>query len=233
MSAGIVYLAPLYKWVRNFTRQHPYKPDDPDTIAPYRVDRSNKPSREYLKVCIEVLDKVPNNQGFYLWGFYNSNRFWVNVYLGKAIVGKTAHLRDRLYKELTAENASIWREVNKDNVAVLAIGQKIHPVMWPTYKAQWQRALRKAGSTHIFWVAASDLPAAHIDLIESDLIEAMNPTGNRQRKVPSAKLQREAGEILKTFRELVHLEENRKTKFSLKYHKDFWKWVGKTEPSTP
>jgi len=50
--------------------------------------------------------------------------------------------------------------------------------------------------------------------------------------MPNAAIQQQAGEILSTFRDMMHREENRKTNFKLDYHKDFWKWVGDAEPST-
>jgi len=237
METGLVQLGPLYKWVREFASKHPYDPNSSDSIAAYRIDGSTDIGDDYRTQCREIVDKpsnkVPNKQGFYLWGFYNPRKFWINIYCGKADKRKTAQLNDRLYKELTAERACIWREVNPDNNQVLAIGAQVHPTMWIKYRPHWERALRKAGSTHIFWVAPSSLRPEDVDHIESDLIEAMNPTGNRQRRTPNAATQQQAGEILKTFRDMIHREENRKTKFKLDYHKDFWKWIGDTRPSTP
>jgi hypothetical protein len=236
MESGMVQLGPLYKWVRKFRRQHPYDPNNSDTIAAYRI-RGSPEGKKYCEECRKILDKtsnnVPNKQGFYLWGFYNPRKFWINVYCGQADKLKTAHLRDRLYKELTAERACIWREVDRDNDKLLAIGEQVHPKMWFKYKTDWERALRKAGSTHIFWVATSGISPEDVDHIEGDLIEAMNPTGNRQRRTPNAAIQVQAGKILRTFRDMIHREENRNTKFKLDYHKHFWKWVGDTKPSTP
>jgi hypothetical protein len=233
MEGGMAQLGPLYEWVREFARKHTYDRDNPDTIAAYRVNGSTPSGKAYCRECDKVLDQVPNEQGFYLWGFYNPRKFWINVYCGQADKLKTAHLRDRLYKELTAERACIWREVNPDDNQVLAIGAQVHPTMWIKYKPHWERALRKAGSTHIFWVATSGLSPEDVDHIESDLIEAMNPTGNRQRRTPNAAIQQQAGEVLRMFRDMIHREENRKTKFELHYHKHFWKWVGYTKPSAP
>jgi len=230
MEGGMVCLKPIYDFIRNFVREHP---DTRDQIAAYRINVKSGSGKDYCDECREVLDDVPDKQGFYLWGFYNSSKFWINVYLGKAHKGKTAHLKDRLYKELTAERASIWREVNPDNATLLKIGQEIHPTMWREYESHWKRALHKVGSTHILWVATPDLTEGNVAPIESDLIEAMNPTGNRQRRMPSATLQQEAGKVFNSFREIIHLEKNRETQFDLTYHKRFWESVGKTEPSAP
>jgi hypothetical protein len=228
MQSGMVRLEPIYEFVRQYAQQHP------NDYGAYQINGKIKSGRDYLEKCDTALLEVPNEQGFYLWGFYNNSKFWINVYLGKAGKGKTAHLRDRLYKELTAERASLWREVNLNDAKLLSIGQKVHPTMWDKYKPHWERALHKAGSTHIFWVSApkSELDPQNIEAVENDLIEAMNPTGNRQRRMPSATLQQDAGKIFGAFRAMIHLEQNRKTQLELTYHKDFWKWVGTIKPST-
>lgn len=228
---GVVSLKPLYDFVREFEEQNHYDAAKPDTIAAYRIERASGEGEKYRKRCSGVLEGVPDKRGFYLWGFYNSRKFWVNVYFGKSDEGKTAHLKERLYKELTAERAAIWREVNPDNAQVLAIGEKVHPKMWHKYEPHWKRALGKAGSTHIFWVAPPDLSPRSVDPIENDLIEALNPTGNRQRRTPSPTLQDRAGEILNKFRQMVHA--NRESQFPLEYHKNFWKLAGQAEPPTP
>jgi hypothetical protein len=103
----------------------------------------------------------------------------------------------------------------------------------PKYPVEVQRALRKAGSTHIFWVATPYLSEKNIKLVEKDLIEAMNPTGNRARNKPLPTLQQQAGEIFETFRVMIHHEKNRNTQFDLDYHDEFWRWVGESEPTTP
>jgi len=115
-------------------------------------------------------------------GFLQPQRFWVNVYIGKAGLRKTASLQDRLYKELTAERACIWREAFSSKDKLLEVGERTHPNMWGKYRKHWERALRKAGSTHIFWVATPDVPEENVEFVENDLIEAMNPTGNSRRR---------------------------------------------------
>jgi hypothetical protein len=234
MEQGVVFLESLYQ---EFVRK--YAAD----LEAYRIDGSSSLGNRYSKKCNELMTdaKVPHDQqGFYLWGFYNPKRFWINVYLGKAGkgigAGRTDTLKIRLYKELTAERACVWREGNSSNARSLEIGKEIHPTMWPKYKSHWVRALRKAGSTHIFWVAKpelKDLVKEDVELIESDLVEAMNPTGNRMRRLPSLTRRKEAEAVFSTFREMIHRDEYRKTSFPLRYHKEFWKWVGESQPTEP
>jgi hypothetical protein len=229
MQSGMVRLESLYKFVREYVEQHP------DRIDAYSIERSSKHGKVYRDKNAQILEKVPDEQGFYLWGFYNPSRFWINVYSGKAGKGKTASLRARLLEELKDERACIWREVNPDNATLLGIGKRTHPQMWHKYEKDWKRTLGKAGSTHIFWVAAPplDLEPDNVESFENDLIEVMNPTGNRRRIMPAPALQQKAANILNAFRDMIHSEENRKGKFPLDYHDELWKWVGQAEPPTP
>jgi hypothetical protein len=129
-----------------------------------------------------------------------------------------------LNEELGDERAFAWRAFcSKADVIKLD----------PHYPTEVQRAINKAGSTHIFWVATPDLLGENIETIENDLIETMNPTGNRQRRTPVAQFRPDATRILNAFRKMIHREENRNSQYPLDYHKQFWKWVGQADPSTP
>jgi hypothetical protein len=228
VEQGVLSLKPLYDFVEGCWDVF----EDRNGIsAPsaYFV-KSGELGRAYCEKCEKIVSKSPNavvvppNPGFYLWGFYNVNKFWVNVYLGMASEGKAANLGSRLYEELTNERAFVWRNhYSREQV----IGFD------PNYPVEAARALRKAGSTHVFWVATPHLPKESIKLVEKDLIEAMNPTGNRARSKPLPTLQNEAGEIFDSFRGMIHRQENRNTQFHVDYHDEFWRWVGESEPSTP
>jgi hypothetical protein len=192
------------------------------------ISGSSSLGKEYCQKAKRIVSGVSEKSGVYLWGFYNSRRFWVNVYIGKEDLRKTANLKDRLYKELTAERACVWREVlNKQELH--DAGKKIHPTMWYKYRNHWERALRKAGSTHVFWVATPDLRQGELEFVEDDLIEAMNPTGNRRRRSPPRTFHRQTGEVFEIFRKMIHSEENRNSQFPLKYHNEFWKWLGESD----
>jgi len=161
-------------------------------------------------------------RGLYLWGFYNRNGFWTNIYIGKAGLKKTASLQNRIYKELTAERACIWREVlNTEQLEKIC--KEIHPRMWPKNLPKWRNACEKAGSTHIAWVALPKHKEASIEPIENDLIEAMNPTGNRKRTQPPEHFRDDTKRVFGHFREIINANANRKTRFPLDFHRDFWK----------
>jgi hypothetical protein len=230
---GVLYLKSLYDFVREFK-------DDGE--SGYRLKEPIKKVANrysYSDQCVAILDDNPNHdpkhignpflrkRGFYLWGFYNHRNFWVNVYLGMSEKGKkTSDLRARIMEELKDDRAFVWREFCPTD-KVMALD--------PKYQTVVRRALRKAGSTHIFWVAEPHLAQDEFESIEYDLIEAMNPTGNRRRLTPSKRVQPEAGKILNIFREMIHevRVKDPTTRFKLKYHKEFWRWVGEAEPSTP
>jgi hypothetical protein len=139
----------------------------------------------YGRICDQLTDpEVPKKAGFYLWGFYDKRKFWVNIYLGKAgndAKGKFAHLRWRIREELMDERAFAWRAFTKEKESTVQLD-------YPRYRREVLRAINKAGSTHIFWVAVPSSNPANIKSIESDLIETLNPTGNRERNPPSLSL---------------------------------------------
>jgi hypothetical protein len=221
LQCGVVSLEPLYEFVRKHSR----------SWRALVVDGSDDLGKSYVSLCRERLCGVSKGRGFCLWGFYNHRGFWTNVYIGKAGLRKTANLYERLFKELTAERACIWREVFSNKHALIEFAKPAHtPKMWPQNKKQWERNLRKAGSTHIFWVDVSHLAEDHIEPIEKDLIEAMNPTGNRKRnQPPSGTLRDETTEVFRALRKMIDLRANRAGRFRLQYHNEFWRWVGETE----
>lgn len=222
---GVLYLEPLYDFVKR-RRNDPQKRDIGSAPFAYRLKHIEK-GYDYPAECKRILSEaeVPKKRGFYLWGFYNHEDFWINVYVGISAKGKTSDLKARVLEELKDERAFIWRE-SYTTTEVIGFD--------PKYETVVKRALRKAGSTHVFWVAETQLAKRTFEAVEYDLIEAMNPTGNRMRRTPSGIVQPEAGKILNTFREMIHGERGKPTsRLKLDYHKDFWKWVGRVEPTTP
>jgi hypothetical protein len=226
MESGVLRLKTLY----DFIEKNKSEMTDGNVIPSAYQIKSTLLGRKYseecgLLVCPKTGKQVPDEQGFYLYGFYNSQKFWINIYVGKAGKGKTASLRVRISDELKKERAFIWRAYFKR--------EEVLRFDYPKYQSEVARAFHKAGSTHVFWVATPELQPEIVEPVENDLIEAMNPTGNRRRITPSATLRREAGAIFDAFREMVHDPQNRNSKFHLTFHDEFWKWVGESEPSTP
>ena len=89
--------------------------------------------RRYAAIATRLCQTIAAAQGFYLWGRYERNGLWQNVYLGKAGFGRTAHLRARILEELKDERACIWSAfVSVDNLK--AAGARIYPRMWHLYE---------------------------------------------------------------------------------------------------
>jgi hypothetical protein len=225
MEHDVVYLEQIYRFARAHFREANTSGKEENPIC---IDKSSHFGNEYSAICRQMLSGVSEQAGLYLWGFYNPHNFWVNIYIGKTKRGKTARLQKRLFEELTKERASIWREVFPYD-KLFEVAERVHPARtWPKIKVKWERALRKAGSTHIFWVATPHLADEHLKAVEEDLIEAMNPTGNKDRRMPPRGFDRESEKVLSIFRQMIHNDTNRRSQFHLKYHNEFWRWVGES-----
>ena len=144
--------------------------------------------RRYGKVAKRICQAIAATQGFYLWGRYEPNGLWRNIYLGKAGFGRTAHLRARIQEELKDERVCIWRAFVSVST-IEATGERNYPRMWHYYKKHMHRALKKAGTTHIVWVTDPQLKNSQVQNIESDLIETLSPSANMSRPVPPVTLQ--------------------------------------------
>lgn len=196
LNCGTALLTELY----DFAKGH-YK--DAEAV---RLERTET-GKQYSQLCKRIALRIDEAQGFYLWGTYSEKGLWENIYLGMAGYGDHKSLRKRIREELMDERAFVWRRVyTRDELE--AIRLKIHG---GKYRAEWERGMRKAGSTHIVWVSAPGIAPGHVQDVESDLIEALNPRANRRRLPPPDFLQPEAKEIFGYFRESIH--RNRQGRF--------------------
>lgn len=142
-----------------------------------------------------------------MWGCYDRKKYWHSIYLGKAGFGKTAHLRARISAELRDERWFIWRHVLSEE-GILKMSDQIFS---GRYHKECERAMRKAGATHIIWVPAPRIENEEITRVEADLIEALNPKANIIRPTPPHNVQEEATQIFGAFRRTIHAA--RKTAF--------------------
>jgi hypothetical protein len=193
MKSGFLTLRPLY----DFISQHPKE------LGP-RVEGLEFAA--YRRAAKDLCLSVPEEQGFYLWGRFEANGLWRNIYLGKAGFGRTSHVRARIAKELDSERACLW---------VHAIPNEAIRAVCPTrYLTHYDRAIRKAGSTHIIWVSDPTFPNDLVLQVESDLIETMAPRANLSRPVPPAGPQKHTPEVVAHFRKQIH--EARNERFRLR-----------------
>jgi hypothetical protein len=156
--------------------------------------------------------KFLKKKGFYLWGNYDSRKFWQNIYLGKAGFGKTANLRSRILEELKDERCCFWRiKYSEDDL------QKLRETYYSkNYQKEWKRSLLKANTTHIVFVASPEINEGDVEIVESDLIESMNPIANIKRPVPPAFLNSDTAKIFHQLREQIHNERKNRFIVSLK-----------------
>jgi hypothetical protein len=72
------------------------------------------------------------------------------------------------------------------------------------YHKDCERAMLKAGSTHIIWAPAPQIKNEEITRVEADLIEALNPESNLMRPTPPDDVQEKATQVFGTFRHTIH-----------------------------
>jgi hypothetical protein len=193
--SGIVSLQPIYELLQS----HP----KPQLLL--KLAGPNAPGKVFTQKCAELVSAVPGTQGFYLWGFYERNGLWRNVYLGKAGLGPGASLKKRILEELKDERCFAMRPFLAEK-AIMQEGRRIHLGMWATYNKHWERALRKQNTTYIAWVSTPALSNEDILRIEADLIESLNPTANLNRPSPPATLQGDTKEIFALIRQSIHTQ---------------------------
>jgi len=124
-------------------------------------------------------------------------------------------LHSRILEELKDQRCCLWRAVLTTD-ELLAAGAGHYASMWHKYQQDWERAFRKAGTTHIAWVADSALSNRAVANIESDLIETLNPSANVSRPVPPVSLQEHTHEVIRHFRREIHADRGRKYKLAVK-----------------
>lgn len=190
MNSGNVNLTPLYKLVR-------------DKADINHLNGRTLVARQFSKLANVLATDVALEAGFYLWGYYEKNGLWRNIYLGKAGFGKTSNLRARIFEELRDERVAvlisfftkeqIWQE-----------GARVYAKMWHSYQTHAERALRKSGCTHIFWVSLPELSDLEVRNVEADLIEILNPSANISRPPPPDHLQHHTRDVLAALRVNIH-----------------------------
>ena len=192
MESGIIALEELYAFARR----------DPSGEA---LNRNSSIGRKYGKLVDRVKESIPKKKGVYLWGKYEINGLWKNIYIGQSGDGPTARLQWRIGdEELKKEGGAIfWLPIiGKENLIMICREN------YPNAGNYWERGLAKAETTRVIWVVTPpDLNNDDIKEVESDLIETMNPRVNKDRPVPPNTRQQITLKIIGEFRRRIH--ENR------------------------
>ncbi len=196
MESGTIFLGKLYDFVKK-------DPDGKSLLGTSRL------GHEYATLASAITSTVPNERGFYLWGKYDPNGLWRNIYLGKAMLGKTAHLRARILEELKDERMCLWRHVMTERQLLDKTMENYGGRYNGRGNKSFKRSIYKAETSHIIWVAVEDLGESQVRNIESDLIETLNPVANIVRPSPPAELQELTVEVIKHFRRQIHSRRTR------------------------
>lgn len=199
-STGIIELKELYDFVLT----------DLEDAA---LEGRSKKGRAFGALAKKVTKTISENGGFYIWGSYTSKGLWNNIYIGKAGFGKSTGLRARIKEELKDERQFFWLIKLKPEEIKLKC-KSLYPRMAHKYMVEWDRHFRKFNATHIIWIALTSSTKQDFEkeilIIESDLIETMNPIANRNRPKPFGELQHTTIEIIKHMKYHIHLNRQEK-----------------------
>jgi hypothetical protein len=191
MRTTVIPLKKLYEFIYEHKREYEQG-----------LDLNTRLGKEYSKCCKKLTKDIPETQGIYIWGCYDKGK-WRTIYVGQAGRGKTSNLRARILEELKDERCCLWRAVCSEK-KLYEIGPRVHPKnprRWEEkIKSEWNRALRKAGTTHIVW-SQTDVGNKDVRKIEAVLIEEFDPEANKARL--SKTLKREKVRISKHLRQNI------------------------------
>lgn len=191
-QATFISLKPLYSFIRKHREDYEKALNLEEFLG-----------TQYSKKCENLTQDIEEIQGIYVWGAFDSHKYWHSLYLGKAGLGKTKKLlRARITEELKDERCCLWRHV-LSKAKLFHAGPRVHrggKESWAKYiEKDWQRSIKKERATHIIWVPTSKLDNHKVRRVEAELIEALNPTANVQRPIPPQSGHRRGHERLPAF----------------------------------
>ena len=198
IKSGIIDISPLYFFTEN---EGKYLFGENKEESFLKGDSSE--GKKYSKKVKDICAALPDEQGVYIWGCFEANCSWKNIYIGKSGKGKTSSVRARIEEELKDERVFLCVKGNNGN-ALKMIGSKLYPKMWNQYEAHWDRAIQKANSTYIVWVALPKTNEKDISDIEAELIETMNPSANKNRPAPSSNVNKIVYDVILAMRKCIH-----------------------------
>jgi len=161
LDSGHVNLFDIYKFV---------------ATHPKFVSGKNGDMGEYTKLVSAIVESIPKQAGWYLWGRFNDVGFWETVYLGKSGNKKTSSLYARIKEELLDERNAFWATVYGSEPTERQF-QKI-------YKNKYgpgTRSYRKRNVHFIVWLSIDDITEEEIRAEEQTLITLYRPAVNIQR----------------------------------------------------
>ncbi|NIM18747.1 MAG: hypothetical protein GTO51_00620 [Candidatus Latescibacteria bacterium] len=162
----------------------------------------NSPTgRQYGKLARSVAEPVSLYQGIYMWGRYDEQRRWINLYIGRSGKGKS-HLQGRIVQELIDDRNIFWEPIFTKR-QLQEHCRRNYPGR-EDYVKNWDRALNRSRATHIVWVETGTALPKDIADIESELIEILNPRGNTQLPKPPKEAHDLTIEVIECFRKEIN-----------------------------
>ncbi len=169
---GIINTAPLLSFAKN----------NPDGSG---IWGDTQQGREYAKTVRKLLpESLDRVSGFYCW-YKLTNDETTNKHI---YVGQSHNLYRRLTEGLKHERMAFWKDAGHDIEGFKKQGADHYPRKWQQYLLGWERCLKKAGTTHVVWVATPSLAYIRLEIIEEMLIKEWHPIGNTQNSGTHIKL---------------------------------------------
>ncbi|OPY76802.1 MAG: hypothetical protein A4E65_03055 [Syntrophorhabdus sp. PtaU1.Bin153] len=191
-DSGIVALENLRRFIKDYDPQG------------YGLNGRLRSGKRLNQLICRLTESIEPARGFYLWGGYYDKLRWNNLYLGKAGYRRCPGLRKRITEELRDEKCFLWLGV-LTREEILKKGAELYPNIWSLYRRVWEnRHLKKAGASHIIWVATPELNGSLAANVQADLIETLHPTANTVSLMPPPDLQQYTHKIVAQFRMQIH-----------------------------
>jgi len=183
MDSGISSLRPLFDYAEN----------DFNCEA---LDGDGEKGLEFGRMVSDVVQEIPDSPGFFLWGRFESNKAWRNIFLGHS-----GNLKANIREQISDNRASIYSFFQNEKPLIKKCVEYFNGRYWH----QWLDAIERLRSaTYIAWCVSTH---AQDTSIRALLIEIMNPITNINRPLPSSGFDKSpAIEVIQNFNRVITTE---------------------------
>ena len=182
MNYSILSLEPLLVFVQS---------------VPLVPKRGTKHFRTYRKLCSDLLQRVPDTAGLYIWVGPSSERIY--RYVGISVEG----FRNRFGNYFQQEYTVHWETVHGENPTI-ALACEHYPKWVHTITSQSYRG--KAGTKFIVYYQTTSYDESQLLELEAELIQHFDPVANVDRPKPQGFLHSEAMEIANGFSQAIQIQ---------------------------
>jgi hypothetical protein len=202
MNIESIELASIYREIRSCYPKGCSPPPLPE--------RDEEPYVKFRKSYKQVIKKVPQTNGVYLWYAVRPNNQVEYIYVGESHSNKSG-LRGRLDDEFRRTYHGFWATVFASDKyleeAITVFGDRTRYNPKKSYETDIRNDYERHGATHV--VFCHDVTAQlNVVAVQNDLIQLFdNPRGNikdvRTKPLPESQLSAEAKVIYKSFCQAV------------------------------